>query len=81
MYFIPEMYLEGRISQNFDIGISFSFIVCRILNLEQKYKKIKKVTRYLSLKKRRPKRSPNNLRHAFLDKNVLHTQSKVDTCK
>ena len=29
---VAETHLEGRVSQNFDIGLSFCFIVCRRLN-------------------------------------------------
>ena len=27
--YIPKIYMEGRVSQIFDIGFSFGFIVCR----------------------------------------------------
>ena len=27
--YIPKIYMEGRVSQIFDIGLSFCFIVCR----------------------------------------------------
>ena len=30
--YIPKMYLEGRVSQNFDIGLSFCFVACRRWN-------------------------------------------------
>ena len=33
-------------SQNFDIGLSYCFIVCRRWKLGKKYKKITKVTRF-----------------------------------
>ena len=42
MYFL-KMYMEGRVSQNFDIGLSFCFIVCRRLKLQKKYKKSEKL--------------------------------------
>ena len=29
---VAETRLEGRVSQNFDIGLSFCFILCRRLN-------------------------------------------------
>ena len=35
-YLLDNLYLEGRVSQNFDIGLSFCFIVCRRLKLEKK---------------------------------------------
>ena len=44
---VPEIHLEGRVSQNFDIGLSFCFMLCRRLNFLSKYKKITKVTRFL----------------------------------
>ena len=43
--YIPKMYMEGRVSQIFDKGLSFCFIVYRRWILEQK---ITKVTRFLS---------------------------------
>ena len=33
-----EICFEGSMSQNFDIGLSFSFMVCRIRNFEKKSK-------------------------------------------
>ena len=36
------MYMEGSVSQNYDIGLSFCFIVCRRWKLGRKYKKSKK---------------------------------------
>ena len=37
------MYMEGSVSQNVDIGLSFCFIVCRRWKLGRKYKKSKKL--------------------------------------
>ena len=37
MYML-EMYMEGNVSQNFDIDLSFCFIVCRRWKLGKKYK-------------------------------------------
>ena len=37
-----------EVCQNFDIGLSFCFMVCRIRNFENKKKKITKVARFLS---------------------------------
>ena len=42
-----EIRLEGRVSQNFDIGLSFCFMLCRRLNFLKKIQKITKVTRFL----------------------------------
>ena len=36
--------LEGRVSQHFDIVLSFGFIVCRRWKLEKKIQKMAKVT-------------------------------------
>ena len=44
---VSETYLEGRVSQNFDIGLSLNFIACRSGGFKKKYKKITKVTRFL----------------------------------
>ena len=41
--YIPWICLEGRMSQNFDIGFSFHFIVCRRWELEKNTKKIQKL--------------------------------------
>ena len=38
----------GRVSQNFDIGLSFCFIVCRRWTLGKKYKKTQKLSVFLS---------------------------------
>ena len=55
--YILKMYMEGSVSQNFDIGLSFCFIVCRRLKLQKKSKKSEKLPvfcfyfDYLSYKK------------------------------
>ena len=36
---VAETCLEGRVSQNCYIGLRFYFILCRRLNLKNKYKK------------------------------------------
>ena len=41
-----KVCLEGRMSQNFDIGLSFCFMLCRRWNFEKKM--AKKVSRFLS---------------------------------
>ena len=43
-----KICMEGSMSQNFDLGLSFCFMLCRRWNIEIKYKKITKVTRLLS---------------------------------
>ena len=42
-----ETHLEGRVSQNFDIGLSLNFIACRSGRFKKKYQTITKVTRFL----------------------------------
>ena len=42
--FIAEICMEGRVSKNVDLGLSFCFMLCRRRNFEKKYKKITKVT-------------------------------------
>ena len=49
------MYMEGRVSQNFDIGLSFCFIVCRRWQLGRKYKNLKSYPFFVIKLKLRPK--------------------------
>ena len=41
--YILWMYIKGSMSQNFDIDLSFCFIVCRRWKLGIKYKKTQKL--------------------------------------
>ena len=41
--YIPKIYMEGRMSQIFDIGFSFCFIVCRRWKIEKIYKQSQKL--------------------------------------
>ena len=41
--YIPYMYMEEILSQIFDIGFSFCFILCRRWKLEKKYKQSQKL--------------------------------------
>ena len=41
---IAEIYMEGSVSQNFDLGLSFCFMQCR----RRHFQKMTKVTRFLS---------------------------------
>ena len=66
-------------SQNFDIDLSFCFIVCRRWKLGKKIKKNTKVT--LFCHKMKTKALTKNLRHPSLDENVVYTHSKVGICK
>ena len=45
---VAETRLEGRVSQNFDIGLSFCFILCRRLNFEKTNKKSQKLPVFCS---------------------------------
>ena len=42
-----KTHLEGRVSQNFDIGLSLNFIACRSGGFKKNTKKITKVARFL----------------------------------
>ena len=44
---ILEICMEGSISQNFDLGLSFCFMLCGRRHFEKKVQKITKVTRFL----------------------------------
>ena len=37
---VSEIHLEGRVSQNIDIGLSFSFIACR----SGEFQKVEKIS-------------------------------------
>ena len=41
--YIPEICLEGSVSQNFDLGLSLCFMVCRRRDFEKDYKKSQKL--------------------------------------
>ena len=41
--YIPKIYMEGSVSQIFDIGFSFCFIVCRRQTFEKIYKQSQKL--------------------------------------
>ena len=34
--FIAEIYVESRVSQNFDLGLSFYFMLCRRRHIKKK---------------------------------------------
>ena len=40
---VAEIHCEGRVSQNFDIGPRFYFILCRRVDFQKSYKKIQKL--------------------------------------
>ena len=40
---IARICMEGSVSQNFDLGIWFCFMLCRRWNFENKYKKTQKL--------------------------------------
>ena len=41
--YISKICLEGSVSQNFDLGLSFCFMVCRRRDFEKEYKKSQKL--------------------------------------
>ena len=45
---VAQIYCEGRVSQNFDIGPSFYFIICRNVDFQKSYKKIQKLPVFCS---------------------------------
>ena len=45
---IAEIFMEGSVSQNFDLGLSFCFILCRRRHFEKELQIITKVTCLLS---------------------------------
>ena len=45
--FLAELCMEGSVSQNFDLGLSFYFMLCRRRHFEKKYQKLPKVTLFL----------------------------------
>ena len=45
---IAEICIAGSMSQNFDLGLSFCFMLCRRRNFEKKIQKNTKVTRFVS---------------------------------
>ena len=75
--YTAEICLERNVSQNFDIGLSFCLMVCRRWNFEFFLKKSQKLPVFCH--KIKTKAQTKNLRHASLDKNVLHTHAKVYT--
>ena len=66
-------------SQNFDIGLSFCFIVCRRWKLGKKIQKIQKLPVFCH--KIKTKAYTINLRHPSLDKIVLYIRSKMCMCR
>ena len=76
---VTEVCLEGRISQNFDMRLSFCFMVCR----KRKFAKITKQSQKLPFffYKIQSKAYTENLRHASLDENVFYICLKVGICR
>ena len=73
---IARICMEGSVSQNFELGLSFCFMVCRRRNFEKKNtKKSQKLSVFYH--KIKTMTLTKNLRHASLDKIVLHIYSKV----
>ena len=63
-------------SQNFDIDLSFCFIVCRTWKLGKKIQKKHKSYPFFC-HKIKTNALTKNLRHSSLDQNVLYTHGKV----
>ena len=63
-------------SQNFDIGLRFCFMVCRRRNFEKNHKSY---TFFIIKSELRPEQK--NLNPASLDKNVLNPHSEFCTCR
>ena len=49
--FLSELCMEGSVSQNFDLGLSFYFMLCRRRHFEKKYKKSQKLPIFYHKKK------------------------------
>ena len=47
---IAEICMEGSVSQNFELGLSFCFMVSRRRNFGKKIQKFTKVTRFFTIK-------------------------------
>ena len=45
---VSKIPLEGRVSQNFDKGLSYCFMLCRRLNFLKRYKKSQKLAVFCS---------------------------------
>ena len=66
---IAETYMEGSVTQNFDLWLSFCLCNVEEGILEKKYKKSQKLlVFYYKIKTRA---QTKNLRHTSLDKNVF----------
>ena len=68
---VSETHLEGRVSQNVDIGCSLNFIACRSGGFKKNTKKSQKLPVFCSKIKTRT--LIKNLRHPSLDQNVFYT--------
>ena len=45
---VTKVCMEGSVSQNFDLGLSFGFMLCRRWNFEENGKKYQKFLVFLS---------------------------------
>ena len=77
--YISGICMEGSVSQNFELGLSFCLMVCRRRNFEKKYKNSQKLPVFYHKIKTRT--YTKNLRHTSLDKNVFFIYSKFYTCR
>ena len=73
--YIAGICMEVSVSQNFELGLSFCFMVCR----RRKYKNSQKLPVFYHKIKTRT--LTTNLRHASVDNNVFYIYSKLYTCR
>ena len=76
---VAEVCLEGSMSQNLHIGLSFCFMLCRRWNFDNSDKKYQKFAVFGH--KITTRALTKNLRHASLDRNVFYTWLKAHTCR
>ena len=69
---VYETHLEGRVYQNFDIGLSLNFIACRNGGFQKNTKKSQKLP-FFALKNK-TRTYIKDLRHPSLDQNVSYTK-------
>ena len=76
---IAEICMEERVSQNFDLGLSFCFRQCRRRHFEKNVQKSQKLPVFYQKMKTRA--SAEKLTHASLDKKVFSAYLKFRTCR
>ena len=76
---VHETHLGGRVSQNFDIGLSLNLTASRKGDFEKSAKKSQKLPVFCS--KIKTKTNFKSLRHPSLDEHVSYTYRKVGMCR